>query len=73
MSNTILKAEINLLARELASLANWDYPEGFDFFNIDPRDIKQSRHNLYLLQAIRAFEIIQKVDLSDLVCILSDN
>ncbi|NET16083.1 MAG: hypothetical protein F6K08_26275 [Okeania sp. SIO1H6] len=73
MSNTILRVEINLLARELASLAGWDYPEGFDFFNIDPRDITRSRHNLYLLQAIRAFEIIQRVDLSDLVKQIADN
>lgn len=60
MVNTILKAEINIRARELALISGYVFPENHDFFTSDnPR--AQGYKNL----AIRAFEVIQKVRIDD--------
>ena len=54
--NTNLKAEINHLARELALLSGYVFPERYDFFSsLNPR--AQYFESL----AIRAFEVIQGV------------
>ncbi|NET46496.1 hypothetical protein [Okeania sp. SIO2B3] len=56
--NTILKAEINHLARELALLSGYVFPERYDFFSsLNPR----AQHFESLAE--RAFEVIQGVTL----------
>ncbi|MGB3510957.1 MAG: hypothetical protein WBA93_17335 [Microcoleaceae cyanobacterium] len=56
MVNTIVKAEINHLARELALLSGYVFPEHHDFFSsINPRA------QYFKSLAIRAFEVIQGV------------
>ncbi|NET30241.1 hypothetical protein [Okeania sp. SIO1I7] len=58
MVNTILKAEINHLARELALLSGYVFSEGYDFFSSN-----SPRAQYFKSLAERAFEVIQGVTL----------
>lgn len=60
MISTILKAELNKLAWELAYLSNYPLPESFDFFNTD-----NPRAKYFKDLAVRAFEVIQRVEIND--------
>ncbi|MEM9272361.1 MAG: hypothetical protein AAGA80_05280 [Cyanobacteria bacterium P01_F01_bin.143] len=58
--NIILKAELNGLAWELASMSGYVFPEKFDFFSSN-----NSRAQHFKRLAVRAFEVIQKVRIDD--------
>ena len=60
MVNTILKAEINILARELALISGYVFPENHDFFTSN-----NPRAQYFKSIAVRAFEVIQKVRIDD--------
>ena len=60
MINTILKSEINILARELAYISGWKFPENYDFFSS-----QDSRAQYFKALAIRAYEVIQRVEIDD--------